>query len=141
MKRTLTLLATAGLFSLPLAGQANVTGKWEMTSQTPRGETTQIITLQQDGNTVSGTFERGAGGGGARGGGGGRGGRGGGMGMTVEIQDGAVDGNTISFLVVRGRGDRSFEMEYSGTIDGDTITGVMSTMRGEMEFTMVRVET
>ena len=58
-----------------------------------------------------------------------------------EIESGSIDGNTITFMVVRGFGDRVFEMEYRGTVEGYSITGTLTTMRGETEFTMTRVAT
>lgn len=100
---------------------ANVAGKWEMTSETPRGTMTTIFTFEQDGNTLTGTSS------GQRGG-------------EVPIGSGSVEGNVITFTVVRGMGNRSMEMTYTGTLEGDTITGTMSTPRGDREFTMKRVE-
>ena len=100
---------------------ANVAGKWEMTSETPRGTMTTVFTFEQDGNTLTGTSE------GQRGG-------------EVPISSGSVEGNVITFTIVRGMGDRSMEMTYTGTLEGDTITGTMTTPRGEREFTMKRVE-
>ncbi len=120
----LVLLASAN----PAIAQetANVAGKWEMTTETPRGTMTTIFTFEQDGNTLTGTSE------GQRGGG-------------VPISAGSVDGNVVTFTVVRGggnrgMGNRSMEMTYTGTVEGDTITGTMNTPRGEREFTMKRME-
>ncbi len=109
--------------SLPLQAQeaANVAGKWEMTNETPRGTMTTIFTFEQDGNTLTGTSE------GQRGG-------------EIPISSGSVEGNVVTFTMVRGQGNRSMELTYTGTLEGDTITGTMSTPRGEREFTMKRVE-
>ena len=65
---------------------ANVAGKWEMTSETPRGAMTTVFTFEQDGNTLTGTSE------GQRGG-------------EVPISSGSVEGNVITFTIVRGMGD------------------------------------
>jgi hypothetical protein len=115
----LALLAIA----TPVAAQetANVAGKWEMTSETPRGTMTTTFTFEQDGNTLTGTSE------GQRGG-------------EVPISSGSVEGNVITFTVVRGTRNRSMEITYTGTLEGDTITGTMTTPRGDREFTMKRVE-
>lgn len=102
------------------AETANVAGKWEMTSETPRGTRTSTFTFEQEGTVLTGTVE---------------GGRG-----STPISSGSVEGNVITFKVVRGMGDRSMELTYTGTLDGDTITGSVSTPRGEREFTMRRVE-
>ena len=112
----------------PATGQetANVAGEWEMTSETQRGTMTTIFTFEQDGNTLTGSLE------GQRGG-------------EVPISSGSVEGNVVTFSVVRGggnrgTGNRSMEMTYTGTVEGNSITGTMSTPRGEREFTMTRVE-
>jgi len=99
---------------------ANVAGKWEMTNETPRGTQTSTFTFEQDGDILTGTVatQRGE----------------------NPINSGSVDGNVVTFTIVRGMGERSMEMTYTGTLDGDTITGSMSTPRGEREFTMKRVE-
>jgi hypothetical protein len=99
----------------------NVAGKWEMTSETPRGTMTTTFTFEQDGSALTGTSE------GQRGG-------------EVPISSGSVEGNVITFTVVRGMRNRSMEVTYTGTLEGDTITGTMTTPRGEREFTMKRVE-
>jgi hypothetical protein len=57
----------------------------------------------------------------------------------MEISDGTIEGNNISFKLVMTRGDRTFEMMYSGTVEGDTITGTMQTPRGEQPWTAQRV--
>ena len=138
MKKLLAAAAVAGLIVTPAAGQTDVAGKWEITFETPRGEITQIITFQQDSNTLTGTVERTGGSGGQRAGGGGRaGGRGG----AAEIESGTVDGNSVSFVIVRSFVDRVFETQYDGTVDGDTITGTSTSRRGETPFTMTRITT
>lgn len=99
---------------------ADVAGVWEMTNETLRGTFTSTFTFEQDGNTLTGTVE--------------------GRMASAPIHSGSVEGNEVTFKVVRGRGSRGFEMTYTGVVDGDTITGSMSTRRGEREFTMRRVE-
>ncbi len=123
-KTAMAFMCFVGLLLIgsPLLAQeaANVAGKWEMTSETPRGTQTSTFTFEQEGTVLTGTVE-------------------GRMGET-PINSGSVEGNTITFTIVRGRGDRSMELTYSGTLDGDTISGTMTTPRGEREFTMTRVE-
>jgi len=99
---------------------ANVAGKWEMSSESQRGTQTSTFTFEQEGNVLTGTVD------GQRG--------------ETPISSGSVEGNEITFTVVRGMGDRSQEFTYKGTVDGDTISGSTSTPRGEREFTMRRVE-
>jgi len=66
---------------------------------------------------------------------GGRGGGAGGGAREVEITDGKIEGNQISFSIAMGMGERSFTFSYAGTVEGDTMEGTMTTMRGENPFT------
>lgn len=118
MSRTaaLTALAFAALLAAPLAAQekpADLTGKWELTYTTQRGQATMTLVLQQEGETLKGTADMGAG----------RGGRGGGP---AEISKGTVKGNEFSFSIVRSFGDRSFEQAFTGKVTGDTAEGTMT---------------
>ncbi len=131
MKQAHVFLASALLALLtaaPLSGQeaeqqraVDVSGVWEITSETPRGTMTRKLTFEQDGSSLTGTIETRMG--------------------TVPIQNGSVEGNKISFTVVFSRGDRSTEMTYKGTVDGDTARGTVEMPRGgEVEWTARRVE-
>jgi hypothetical protein len=88
----------------------DVTGDWEITSESPRGTQTSRVTFKQDGEKLTGTME-------AR------------MG-SVDIKRGSVKGNQISFSVEMGRGTRTFTMTYTGTIEGFTAAGTMTNPRG-----------
>ncbi len=117
---TLGAALVACLVAGPLQAQdVEIAGKWETTRETPRGTMTSTFTFQVDGDKLTGTI-------------------GSQMGDT-EISEGTVDGNKITFKVVMSRGDRTFEMSYSGTVEGDTITGTMVTQRGEVPWTAKRV--
>jgi hypothetical protein len=131
MKQARVFLASALLALLtaaPVSGQeaeqeraVDVSGVWEITSETPRGTMTRKVTFEQDGSSLNGTMETQMG--------------------TVPIQNGLVEGNKISFTVVFSRGDRSFEMTYSGTVDGDTAKGTVQMPRGgKVEWTAKRVK-
>lgn len=118
------LLAT--LLVVPFGSRAvaqeptvDMTGSWEITSESPRGTSTRTITFEQDGATLTGTMETQMG--------------------SVPIE-GSVEGNKITFTMTFSRGDRSFEMTYTGTVEGDTAKGTMQTPRGETEWTGKRVE-
>lgn len=110
------LLAAVSMTPEPAAGQAAVSGTWELTWETPRGARTITMTLTQDSTTVTGTAAMPMG--------------------DVPVQDGVVDGDRVSFSLVMGRGDRTFEMKFEGTVDGAAMTGTMLGMRGnEVPFT------
>ena len=99
----------------------DVSGAWEITSESPRGTMTRTVILEQDGTALTGTMESQMG--------------------SMPIENGSVEGNTFTFTVTLSRGDRSFELKYTGTVDGDSATGTMQMPRGEIEWTGKRVKT
>jgi len=123
MRKILSVVAgalVALMLTVPAQAQdVDVTGKWESTRETQQGTMTTTFTFEQDGNKLTGTL------GSQRG--------------DMEISDGSVEGNKISFKMVMTRGDSTMEITYSGTVEGDTITGTMQTPRGERPWTAQRV--
>ena len=117
----LAFMAILMAISAPLQAQ-EVTGSWTLTySQMGRqgGQAREVsmdVTLQQDGATITGTAlmaMRGRGGGG-------------GEPQEVPITDGKVEGDKITFSVVRGMGERTMTLVYSGTVAGSTMEGTMA---------------
>lgn len=84
------------------AQEVNVTGDWEMTITTPRGERTQDVNFKQEGEKLTVTMQ-------------GRGGE-----VTAE---GTVKGNEIEWTITRSTPRREFTMTYTGKIEGDTMSG------------------
>jgi hypothetical protein len=76
---------------------ADVTGTWKGTIETPNGSRDVTMHLKADGAKLTGTVS--------------------GRQGDVEIQDGKVDGDNISFAFARG----DFKMEYKGKVSGDQI--------------------
>lgn len=115
----LPALATPALAQA--ADSSSIVGAWELTYETPRGETTLKLTFIEDGDTFSGTAETRRG--------------------TRPLTDVSVDGNRIAFsLEFRGRGDRSFTMRFTGMVEGDSATGTLTGPRGrEIPWTAKRV--
>ena len=99
MKIRLALLACA-LAVTALA--ADVTGKWTGEQQGRNGTQTVTITLKADGGALTGTVS-------------------GGRGGDVEISDGKISGDNVSFSVTRTMGDNTFKINYTGTISGDEL--------------------
>ena len=100
--RTLLTGALVGIFAIA-AFAADVTGKW--TAEVPgRGGNmaTNTFVLKQDGAKLTGTLD-------------------GGRGGPVEITDGKVDGDNISFTVTRTFGDNTFKQTYKGKVSGSEI--------------------
>jgi hypothetical protein len=101
MKILSKLILASSLASLALWA-ADVTGKW--TAEMPgRGGNPMTVTmnLKADGAKLTGTVSGRAG--------------------DTEISDGKVDGETVSFTVVRKFNDNEIKQNYKGKLDGDTI--------------------
>jgi hypothetical protein len=92
------LVAVAALSAAPVAAQT-LTGTWELSQQTQRGQRTSTL-------------------GGRRGGG-----EGGGGSREVEVEEGMVSGDNFSFSITLRFGGNSVTQEYSGTFDGDSMEG------------------
>ena len=89
-------LATACIWA------ADVTGKWTAEMQGRNGNTmTTTFNLKADGDKLTGTVS-------------------GRMGDT-DIQDGKVDGDNVSFKLVREFNGNQMTTTYKGKVDGDTI--------------------
>ena len=109
------LVAVAALSAAPVAAQ-DLTGTWELSQQTQRGQRTSTLALVQDGAELTGTLPLTLGG--RRGGGGGGGGA-----QEVTVEEGMVSGNNFSFSITLSFGGNSITQEYSGTVDGDAMEG------------------
>jgi hypothetical protein len=97
------------------AAAVDVSGTWELTSQSPRGERTSEITITQDGDTITVTMPSRRG---------------------DEITaEGRVDGNAIEWTVVRETPQGEFTMVYKGTVDGDTMKGTVEIRGNSMDWT------
>lgn len=102
------------------AWAADVTGKWTAEVPGRDGEKrTQTYNLKADGGKLTGTVS-------------------GMMGQDAEISDGKVDGDNISFKVVREFNGNTMTMEYSGKVSGDSLDLTMKTPRGERKVTAKR---
>src|SRR4051794_24608644 len=112
MKSVRVLLATAlAAFSL---WAADVSGKWTAEMQGPSGNTrTVTLNLKADGSKLTGTVN-------------------GGRGGDAEISDGKVDGNDLSFSVVREFNGNKMTSSYNGKVDGDVIHFNMKMEGGPM---------
>jgi len=101
---TILLVVALGLWA------ADVSGKWTFEQQGRNGSQTVTMDRKADGSALTGT---GTGGMGGRGGGGAP--------APAEISEGKIDGNTITFKVVREFNGNQFVTSYKGTVDGDTM--------------------
>lgn len=79
---------------------------WERTRRNSDEKIKSTLTLQVDGKRVTGTLA-------------------GGRGEPVKIENGKLEGDTISFDYTRARGDRVFRIRYQGKL---TATGIKGTI-------------
>lgn len=88
-------------FSLS-AQEVNVTGDWEMTITTPRGERTRDVHFEQEDEKLTVTMQ----------------------GRRAEVTaEGTIKGNEIEWTITRSTPRGEFTMNYTGKIEGDTMSG------------------
>jgi hypothetical protein len=99
----LSLLAVFAVFAL--AQETNVTGEWDFTMQTPRGERTMVVKFVQEGEKITVTMP------GFRGG-------------NEVTGEGTVKGKDIQWSITRtGPEGNEFTITYKGTVEGTTMSG------------------
>ena len=81
---------------------SDLDGTWETVTNTPMGQQKATVTLQTDGDSLSGTMASAQG--------------------TVDVKDGSVDGNTGTWKVSI-TSPMPMTLEFSATADGDSISG------------------
>lgn len=85
------------------AQEVNVTGEWELTTVTQRGEMTRTVKFVQEGEKLTVTMENPRGG---------------------EVTgEGTVKGNDIEWTITRSTPRGEFTMNYTGKVEGDTMSG------------------
>jgi len=120
----MTRLLLALTLAIGLTGStraaAPLDGQWDFAMSSPMGTVEAVVTLKADGTTLTGEFDLGGG-------------------RVWSIDDGAIDGDRITFQIDRDRpsgGAMTYGM--SGTLKGDTITGSASAMGTTVDWTMTR---
>jgi hypothetical protein len=97
------LLTVLGVPALPVVPEGtDVTGTWDLTVETREGTAHPSITLKQEGEKITGTYQ----------------GR-----MGKSNLEGIVKGDDIRFAVTLKFQDVTYTVTYAGTIDGDTMKG------------------
>ncbi len=105
-------MAALAALTLWVSFAADIDGKWTGQVQGRRGPQAQTLTLKADGNTLTGSLQ-------------------GGRGGPVEISNGTIDGDNISFTVVRQFGDNKVTQEFKGMLSGGELKLTVSGGRGE----------
>ncbi len=104
-------IALAAL-TLWVSSAADIDGKWTGQVQGRNGPQTQTLMLKADGNTLTGSVQ-------------------GGRGGPVDITNGTIDGNNVSFTVVREFNDNKITQEFKGMLAGGELKLTISGGRGE----------
>ena len=76
---------------------ADIDGKWTAQVEGRRGTVTQTLVLTASGNNLTGSFDSG-------------------RGNAVDISGGKIDGNNVSFKVIREFNGNQFTQQYKGTL-------------------------
>jgi hypothetical protein len=100
MDHLMTKLILPALLLLGISGSAlaaDIDGKWTADVEGRRGTVTQTLVLKTSGNNLTGSFE-------------------GGRGGAVDISDGTIDGNKVSFKVIREFNGNQFTQQFKGTL-------------------------
>jgi hypothetical protein len=105
MKKMYSVFTMFCLLLIPIllnAQDINVTGDWEMTTQSRRGERTSDVHFEQEGEKLTVTMQI--------------------MGEKATAE-GTVKGNKIDWSITRSTQRGDMTIAYSGTIEGDTMSG------------------
>ncbi len=96
----MTKLILPAVLLLKISGAvcaADIDGKWTAEVEGRRGTVIQTLTLTASGNTLTGSFD-------------------GGRGGAVDISDGKIDGDKVSFKVIREFNGNQFTQQYKGAL-------------------------
>lgn len=122
MKRHATLATLfLGVLILALPATAQVNGTWTGAMATPNGDVDISYTFTEDGETLTGTST-------------------GPDGVPVEISDGMIDGNDISFSITVDFGGMPFTMAYTGVVMEDQIDFTIDMFGMPFPLTVTRAE-
>jgi hypothetical protein len=98
---------------------ANLSGTWTLTSTIGAQQLTSTLTLEQQGERLSGRIESPRFG-------------------TSEISDGTARGNSFRFSTTANFGGQSISLTYEGTASGNQMSGTVTTPRGALPFSGTR---
>jgi hypothetical protein len=99
--KSISRLILLGSVALAALWAADATGKWTAETQGRNGSMTVNINLKADGAKLTGTVS--------------------GRNGDTDISDGKVDGDDVSFTVVREFNGNQIKQNYKGKLEGDTI--------------------
>jgi hypothetical protein len=115
-KYLVTLTALLALTGLVLLA-ADIDGTWTAETQGKNGPQTQTLTLSSKGSALTGKLDNG------------------GKGGPADISDGKIEGNNVSFKVVRDFGGKQVSQEWKGTLAGSELKLQSTGGRGPVDIT------
>jgi hypothetical protein len=120
--KSLLVLSLTAVFSVVVFA-ADASGTWKASIETPNGTMENTFTLKVAGDKLTGTITMGQ------------------MGE-APISEGKVDGDNVSFAVVRERDGNQFKIAYKGKVAGDEmkLTGEVVGMDRTFEMTAKRAK-
>jgi imidazolonepropionase-like amidohydrolase len=98
---------------------ASLAGTWTLVSTIGPQESTSTLTLEQQGERLSGHIENPRFG-------------------SNEISEGTVNGNSFRFSTTANFGGQSISLSYEGTVNGNQMSGNVTTPRGAIPFSGTR---
>jgi hypothetical protein len=101
MVRKLAIATLLFVLGSAAALAADISGKWTAHFTTPIGEQNYTYVFQADGSKLTGTINNGT--------------------TSVDVKDGKVDGDTLTFVEDMKMGDMEMRIEYTGKVAGDQI--------------------
>lgn len=102
MKKYFVAATAAMVFGALALMAADIDGTWTREAQGRGGTQTQKLMLKADGSTLTGSMDAGFGG-------------------AADISNGKIDGNNVSFTVVRDFGGNSVTINYKGMLSGNEL--------------------
>lgn len=107
LRRTLliSIAAVGAMAASAFAADANITGTWNMTVETPAGAGSPTFILKQSGKDVTGDYQ-------------------GALGQAPVT--GTVNGNDVALKFTLNAGGSDMVVTYTGTVDGNTMKGKVS---------------
>jgi len=121
---TAAVLSVLLALVVPVMGQNNsvLVGKWEGTRTTQRGVRTQQLTFSVEAGKLVGTTQ-------------------GRQGDSIPLTNLKLENDgALSYTITMRRGERSFEMNFTGKVADGTISGTYGTGERAAKFTAKRVD-
>jgi len=112
MKSRVFLVGAMILFAMTSAWAADIAGKWTAKVPGAQGESDVTLVFKVDGNTVTGTLNNSQ------------------VPGDVEIKEGKITGDEVSFFLMRTIGQAETKVLWKGKISGDEIKFTRSTEAG-----------